>query len=83
MFMNRQNVSILISLLFHLAAPICFGNYVPSSGSSSVPSELHANFGFWLTKFCVLCGFVCITWHVGASKRNNKMIRIDTSVDYS
>jgi hypothetical protein len=38
--------SIVISLLFHFAAPTCFGNCVPSSGSSSVPSELHANLGF-------------------------------------
>jgi hypothetical protein len=28
---------------FHLAAPTFFGNYVPSSGSSS---DLHVNLGF-------------------------------------
>jgi hypothetical protein len=48
------NVSIPISLLFNFAAPTCFGNCVPSSRSSSVPSELHANLGFWLIKFCVV-----------------------------
>jgi hypothetical protein len=34
------------SLLFHLAATTCFGNCVPSSGSSPVLSGLHANLGF-------------------------------------
>jgi hypothetical protein len=35
---------------------------VPSSGSSSVPSELqlHDNLGFWLIKFCVVCGCVYV-----------------------
>jgi hypothetical protein len=40
------NASILISLLLHLAAPTCFGSNVPSSRSSSVLSELHANVDF-------------------------------------
>jgi hypothetical protein len=35
-----------INLLSHLADPTCFGNYVPSSGSSTVPSVLHADLGF-------------------------------------
>jgi hypothetical protein len=33
------NALILISFLFHSVAPTCFGTYVPSSGSSSVPAE--------------------------------------------
>jgi hypothetical protein len=39
---------------------------VPSSGSSSVPSELHANLGFWLIKLCVVCGCVYVMWRPGA-----------------
>jgi hypothetical protein len=39
---------------------------VPYSGSSSVPSELHANLDFWLIKFRVVCGCVCIMWRPGA-----------------
>jgi hypothetical protein len=67
------NESIIISLLFHIAAPTCSGNYVPSSGNLFVASELHANLSFWLIKFCVVCGCVYAThnfinqtpnWHV-------------------
>jgi hypothetical protein len=39
------NASVLISSLFHLAAATWFGNCVPSSGSSPVPSKLHVNLG--------------------------------------
>jgi hypothetical protein len=38
-----KNASILLSLLFHFAPPTCVGNCVPFSGTSSIPSELHAN----------------------------------------
>jgi hypothetical protein len=62
-------VSIIISLSFHFVAPTCFGNCVPSSGSLPVPSELHANFGVWLIKFCVVCGCVYITWQPGTPDR--------------
>jgi hypothetical protein len=67
MFRNNQQMHQFLSVYyFHLAAPTCFGNYVPSSGSSSVPPELHANLGFWLIKFCVVCGCVYILWRPGA-----------------
>jgi hypothetical protein len=29
---------------------------------SSVPSELHANLGFWSIKICVVCGCVYVMW---------------------
>jgi hypothetical protein len=60
-----------MSLLFHFAAPICFNNCVPSSGSSSVPSGLNANLGFWLIKFRVVFGCVCTMWWPGVYPRTN------------
>jgi hypothetical protein len=62
-----NNASILISLLFHFSASTCFGNCVPSTESSSDPSELHVNLDFWLIKFYAVCGCVYIMWQPGAS----------------
>jgi hypothetical protein len=47
MFRNNQQMHQFLSVYyFRLADYTCFGNCVASSGSSSVPSELHANLGF-------------------------------------
>jgi hypothetical protein len=43
---------------FYSAAPTCFDTYVSSSGSCSVPAELHANRMKWLIRFCVIRCYV-------------------------
>jgi predicted cobalt transporter CbtA len=85
MFRNNQEIQIFISLLFHLIAPTCFGNCVPSSGSSSVPSELHTNFDFWLIKFCVVCGcvYVYIMWRPGAYRCLSMLLSTSTYLDWA
>jgi hypothetical protein len=42
------------SLLFYSAAHTCFDTCVSSSGSSSVPAELHINKMQWLIRLCVI-----------------------------
>jgi cellulose synthase/poly-beta-1,6-N-acetylglucosamine synthase-like glycosyltransferase len=53
------------SLLFYSAAPTCFDTSVSSSGSSSLPAELHANRMQWLIIFCVIRGCVSVVWRPG------------------
>jgi hypothetical protein len=51
-------------LLFYSAAPTCFDIYVLSSGSSSVPAELHANLMQWLIRlsYTLLCVCYVEAW---------------------
>jgi hypothetical protein len=49
-----------ISLLLYSAAPTCFDTCVSSSGSSSVPAELHANRMQWLIRLCVIRCYVSV-----------------------
>jgi hypothetical protein len=54
------------SLLVYSAAPTCFDTYVSSSGSYSVPAELHANRIQWLIRLYVTRGYVSYVeaWYV-------------------
>jgi hypothetical protein len=54
------NALLLISLLFRSVAPTCFGTYVSSFGSFSLPAELEADLGVWLLKSCVARGCVFV-----------------------
>jgi hypothetical protein len=71
MFRNNQPTHQFLSIyyftlpLLHVSATVCL-----SSGSSSVPSEFHANLDFWLINFCVVCGCVLFS----------SLVRIDLSM---
>jgi hypothetical protein len=67
LFKNNQQMHWFLAVYyFYSAAPICFDTYVSSSGSCSVPAELHANRIQWLirlrhTLLCLLCGGLMCT----------------------
>jgi hypothetical protein len=57
---------IFSSLLFYSAAPTCFDTCVLSSGSCSVPAELHENRMEWLIKtlrYTLLRACYVEAWH--------------------
>jgi hypothetical protein len=45
MFINNQQMHQFLVIYYITATATCFDTCVPSSGSSSVPAELHANRG--------------------------------------
>jgi hypothetical protein len=66
MFMKNQQMHwSFSSLLFYSAAPTCFDTCVSSSGSSSVPAEIHMNRMQWLIRLWVIRCYVSVMWRPG------------------
>jgi hypothetical protein len=66
MFINNQQMHwIFSSLWFYSAAATCFDMCVSSSGSYSVPAELHANRMQRLIRLYIIRCYVSVMWRPG------------------
>jgi hypothetical protein len=51
-----------LSVYYFILPLLHFSTCVSSSGSSSVPTDLHANRMQWLKRLCVIRGYVSVLW---------------------
>jgi hypothetical protein len=68
LWITNKCTDFLAVYYFCYAAPTCFDTYVSSSGSSSVPAELHANRMQRLIRPCVIRGYVSVMWRPGMQR---------------
>jgi hypothetical protein len=67
-FINNQTNALIVSVFYFSAAPTCFDTCVLSSGSPSLPSELHVNRRQWLIRLCVIRCYVSVMWRAGVHR---------------
>jgi hypothetical protein len=63
-FINNQKMHWFLAIIFFCRSYM-FRHCVSSSGSPSVPAELHANRMQWLIKLCVIRCYVSVMWRSG------------------